>query len=431
VKNAVESAVDSLRTAQPLFVRATASGSGGIATLILDGLDVRLLLKPILQCAHDVALAESGALLFGRLLDGAGALVDEVLVAPLGREETQTGNEQIELSCHGGAGALAAVEETLLAAGYVRGRPTELHERGHLHGRLSLIALESRLGLAKAVSPRQAEFLLNSQAFQERLERLGFEVAFAMRTGAEGWRTRLHSAAESELALAAETMPLFKRHRVVLLGPVNAGKSSLANWFAGADRHLVSEHAGTTVDRLDTPLLFRGLDVLLIDTAGLRETQDGIEREAQSRAAAAADEADLRVLVLDGSRAPSDTEMEWVAAQARMEKGISMAVLTKADLPPNEAAQGIDFLLQSPALPVSVHSGAGLDAFSAALERALLPAHIPDAAAFTARHIARLKDVLARLDENAEPADTLAPLRALIGTRPNSAELQRVLEAAS
>ena len=116
---AVDETLRALAATQPIFLRATAAGTGGIATLILDGADARALLKNIFQSSRDITAAESGALIFGRILDASGRVIDEALAAPVGKDESETGNEQFELSCHGGLGAVAGVENVLLAAGFV------------------------------------------------------------------------------------------------------------------------------------------------------------------------------------------------------------------------------------------------------------------------------------------------------------------------
>lgn len=413
-------------TSAALFVRATSSGTGGIATLLLDGPDSRQFLNNVFHCKRDITAVESGALLFGRIMDESGRTVDEVIVAPIAQHESPTGNEQFELSCHGGLGAIEAVEATLERAGFSRGRDTELLERAHLNGKLSLIAMEANLGLSRAATARHAHMLLEHPTFQQRLERMGMDAALGLRKEFPGWQERMKSALQQEFEHAEFTTRVLASHRVALLGPVNAGKSSLANALAGAQRHLVSPIPGTTLDRLETPLQLRGLNILLNDTAGARETVDPLEREGQRRAIAAGKSAALRLLVLDGSRAPDDAEMDWVAAQAREPEPL-LLVLSKSDLGVHESARGLGFLTASEPVAVSARTGDGFEALGVAIESVLVPA-TGVLGAFTARqrsHLLGLRDVLSSPENGISVLD---PLRKLIGSRRDPEELQRVLE---
>lgn len=414
-------------TTAPIFVRATAHATGGIATLILDGTDIRALLANVFRSASDLQAAESSALLYGRIIGENGRVVDEAIVAPIGQTESSTGNEQIELSCHGGLGAIAAVEAALQHAGFSHGFDTELLERSHLNGKLSLLALEAHFALARANTRRQSLFLLAHSAFQERLERLGMEAGLGMRREDTGWRARARKSLDSEIEHSAYTSRVLNTHRVSLIGPVNAGKSSLANSLSGEKRHLVSEIPGTTLDHLDTPIELHGLNVLLSDTAGARETTDALELEGQRRAREVSRSADLILLIVDGSRAPSEVEMSWLAEQARSPKPY-LLVLTKSDLGVHEAARGLGFLVNAEPLSISIHTGEGLDALAQAIETKLLPGP-GTLGAFTERQIALLCDMRERLDTETESTRVLDPLRKLIGSRPNPDELQKILEA--
>jgi tRNA U34 5-carboxymethylaminomethyl modifying GTPase MnmE/TrmE len=419
-------------TCNPIFVRTTLPGSSGIATLLLDGESVISLLEPKLQCERSLrsallpplkregsedravlpplpreGLGGSGGsnLFFGRLFDSSERVVDEVVVALLNAKESPTGNTQIELSCHGGEGATAAVEEVLLQAGFLRGSQADLLARAHLNGKLSLLACEEQLALARALTARQAELLLGRTAFQKRWERFGFELAMGLRTKEDSWQRRLLEAAREELARAPAALALLARHHVVLTGPVNSGKSSLANRLARSERHLVSPLPGATRDRLDTPIALRGLNLLLTDTAGvsgemvfgdmtrLRSNRDRVpenrvpgnrtsdlsllsekERELESegvrRGEQAAATATLRLLVLDGSREPGEAEIALAKQAAQF--GPFLLVLNKRDLGLHEAASGLGWLASCEPLAVSARTGEGLAELEEALEARLL-----------------------------------------------------------
>jgi len=415
------------RTRDPIFVRVTGSGSGGIATLILDGEQLNALLQPFFKSKRSLFDAVSGDLLFGRLVDPSGRIVDEVIAAPLGKKNSSSGNEQIELSCHGGVGAIAAVEQTLRDAGFERGGDSALPERAHLNGKLSLIAMESRLRLAHALTARQADLLLSHEEFQRVWERHGFEMALAMRTkGAPAWREKMYTDAIAALESSGPARQLLRQHHVAILGPVNAGKSTLANAFAQADRHIVSDIPGTTLDRLDTPLELRGLNVLLSDTAGLRGASNDIEHEGQSRALGAAKNAALRLLVLDGSRPPAESDVEWITLACAA--GPSILVLNKSDLGTDENADGLSFVVGSDAIRISAQTGAGLAKLAETIEPLLLKGPNPQPGSpFTTRQADLLAEMKQGLNEGAAGGALLPLLRRLVGVRPDADELDVVL----
>jgi tRNA modification GTPase len=415
---------DSLR--RPIFVRATGAGAGGIATLILDGEGARLLLQPLLHARRTLFDLTTGDLLHGRLAGADGQTIDEVVAAPLGMKDSESGNEQIELSCHGGTGALAAVEEALANAGFARGAHADLLKRGHLHGVLSLVTIEARLRLATVATPRQAEFLLGHTQLQERWERLGFDMALGMRESKESWRGKLLAEAEAALKDFGAAERLLARHHVVLVGPVNAGKSTLANRLARAERHIVCEGPGTTRDRLDTPIELRGLSIVLTDTAGLRASLDDIEREGQRRGQEAARQAALRLAVLDACRPPSGDDVQLINDCAAA--GAMLLVLNKQDLGVDENAAGLGFVAGREPLIVSAKSGAGLEELMTAVEAALLGGSGPGRGAPFTKRQARLLEFLKQGLEACDAAHDLLPfVRRLVGTRPDADELTAVL----
>ena len=418
--------VEQSELTRPLFVRATGAGAGGIAVLVLEGADVRQLLQPLFRAKRALADVGGGELLFGRLADATGAIVDEVLAVPIGKKESETGNEQLELSCHGGVGALAAVEEALLAAGFGRGRHTDLLRRGHLNGVLSLVTIEARLRLPAAVTARQAAFLVGHAQLQQRWERLGFDMALGMRQSSSAWRGKLLEEADTALREFRGAKALLSQHHVVLLGPVNAGKSSLANCLARAERHIVCAAPGTTRDRLDTPIEMRGLSLLVTDTAGVRSALDDVEREGQKRGHAAAHTADLRLVVLDGSQPPADADVDLIARTAAA--GPLLLVLNKQDLGVDENATGLGFVAGRDPHTVSAKTGAGLDKLMEDIERLLLGGLAPaPGVPFTRRQAGLIEQLKHGLEKNQDGTELLFFVRRLVGTRPDAVELAAVL----
>lgn len=407
---------------EAIFVRVTAPGAGGIATFVLDGWGIAAKLQPYWRSKHEIRLSKPGDLFFGRVVDHAGAIVDEGVLAFLDSGETLSGFEQVELSCHGGTGATAAVEEVLERAGFCRATPRQLLFRAHLNNKIPLTSVEAQLALGSAATARQAEFLLGHEVFRKRWERIAFDAAMGMRTSSGTWREEALNAAREALARAPGALALLRTHQVALAGPVNAGKSTLANRLARAERHLVSAIPGTTRDRIDSSLAVRGLALTLSDTAGLRESSDPVELEGQRRAGEAFEKADLRLVVLDGSRVPDDGDLELLARCKAA--GPSILVLNKSDLGVHESAQGLGFLAGAEPVEVSALAGTGIDALDAAIESTLLQNIAPQPGdPFTVRQVDVLKELQTNLESGFEDPMIIRCLIKLCGTRANEEQL--------
>lgn len=415
----------------PVFAAVTPAGEGAIATLIIDGDGAVEALRGIFHSKQPLDAKQPGQLVLGRVVDAAGRMVDEAIAAPIPKEKSETGCEQVELSCHGGVGAQEAVREALAAAGIRAAAPHELIVRGHRAAKVSLPAIEARLRLARAATARQAEFLFSARAFQECWERHGLEAALGARERRTDWREGVHRAADNALAQAPAALALLRTHRVVLAGPVNAGKSTLANALLRAEASIVSALPGTTRDVLAREAALRGLSVELADTAGLREAAgDAVEAAGQALARNAAADADLVLIVLDGSRAPEPAEL---AAAEALAARPSLLVLNKGDLGTHAEAEGLAFAFGG-ALRVAARDGAGLTELEAALEAKLLglasdadPAAQPaPGAPFTLRQRWWLEELKRGLQEGLDGGAVVGHIRNLVGTRPNEGELAAV-----
>lgn len=317
------------------FTLLTPPGEGGIAVFALRGPDVRALLAQAVRAPRLAALA-SGELAYGRLLSASGEVLDEVIVAALGA--SGDGAEDFELHCHAGGAAAAAAADRLVELGFREA---------------------SVLPDGPGLSPDEA---WRRRALTEVRTRRQLETLLAVRGGRP-----------DELARA-----VLATHRVIIAGPVNAGKSTLFNRLAGYDRAITSPHPGTTRDAVEAEVAVRGLAVELVDTAGLGRVEgDSLAADAQEHARAEAAAADLLLVVLDAS-APVDratlAELELMLAAARR----SVVVLNKCDAPQNVGADpGLAPLTRNASRPVHVSAltGQGIEELAERMEAALLPPH--------------------------------------------------------
>ena len=258
---------------------------------------------------------------FGRIIDARGEVIDEVLLTVFRTPRSYTGEDLVEISGHGGSLVASRVLARTLEAGARMARPGEFTERAFLNGKLDLTQAEAVMDLISAGTPRAA------RAAAAQLEgRIGLEIhvlrgellacvahleAFidfpeegidpesgaALRRRMEGIATCL----DRLLATADEGRLLREGITLALCGPPNAGKSSLLNRLLGAERAIVNETPGTTRDTIEERASLGGYPFRVIDTAGLRETTDLVEQEGVRRARHAAEQADLRIHLVDAS----------------------------------------------------------------------------------------------------------------------------------
>ncbi|MBK1663230.1 tRNA uridine-5-carboxymethylaminomethyl(34) synthesis GTPase MnmE [Rhodospirillum rubrum] len=371
-------------TVDTIFAPATARGRAGVAIVRLSGpraATALTLLAGRLPAARRATRAALRSPPSGPGPEEGGEVLDDALVLWFPAPASFTGEDVAELHIHGGRAVLAAV---LGALGDLPGlRPAEAGEfsrRAFLNGRLDLTAAEALADLVDAETQAQRRQALRQA--DGALVRLY-----------EGWRTTgigLLAHLEAVLDFPDEDLPpevetavrrgitaladalaghLDDRHRgerlrdglqVAVVGAPNVGKSSLVNRLARREAAIVSDIAGTTRDIVEVALDLGGYPLVVADTAGLRETSDGIEAEGVRRARARLAAADLTLAVSDG--AVEDCADDPAAA---LTGGAVLRVVTKRDLIDPRA---VERWLARGALPVSTLTGEGLDALEAALE---------------------------------------------------------------
>ena len=307
----------------------------------------------------------------------AGALIDEAVCAVMRAPRSYTGEDVVELSCHGGPALLTMVVAQLCRAGARVAAPGEFSRRAFLNGRLELARAEAVALLITARTERAVTLAARALegALGERLEAVrealvdlvaGLEVGLDFPddetgTGAAAARARVEELAQdvsAMLAAARRGRLVHEGVTIALGGRPNAGKSSLLNALLGRERAIVAATPGTTRDVLEGALEIGGVPVRLLDTAGLGIPGDGIEAEGMKRSRRAIDESELVVLVVDGSVAPAaDDELEAALTGRHV-----VVVRSKSDLVLHPDAR-----VPPEALPVSSMTGSGLTTLLARL----------------------------------------------------------------
>lgn len=293
---------------------ATAAGRGGIGIVRLSGPRSRLLAEQVCNRSLSVRHAH-----FGDFTASNGDLIDQGIAIYFAQPHSFTGEDVVELQGHGGPIILDQLLGELLQLGARQARPGEFSERAFLNEKLDLTQAEAIADLIDAGSAAAARSALRSLqgAFSTavaellvKMTRLRVfveaaidfpeeEIDFLADTALHNQLQALMVAITTTLAGAREGALLREGIKVVLAGRPNAGKSSLLNQLAGRDSAIVTELAGTTRDLLKEQLVLDGLPVEVVDTAGLRDSDDLVEREGIRRARAEIAEADLCLLLLD------------------------------------------------------------------------------------------------------------------------------------
>ncbi|RME94055.1 MAG: tRNA uridine-5-carboxymethylaminomethyl(34) synthesis GTPase MnmE, partial [Verrucomicrobia bacterium] len=354
---------------------------------------------------------------YGRIVHD-GRTADEVLVAVFRKPHSYTGEDTVEISCHGGLLPARLILQALLAAGARHAEPGEFTRRAFLNGRLDLAQAEAvadlihaRTELALAAAQEQLAGALSRRVHAIRdellqaLAHLEAHIDFPEEDIDPDTTDRLlerleagRRGIEELLSTAREGRLLRQGIRAALVGRVNAGKSSLLNRLLGRDRAIVSELPGTTRDTIEETANIRGLPIVLVDTAGLRDAEHPVEAEGIQRTRRTLEAAELILHVVDASEPFSPEEEAWIQTAPGRPR---LLVLNKADLPRR---------CQPPAIPgvrrtveVSCLTGEGIEELKEAIQEVVWSGGVHAEAvevAINARH----QDALRRARESLEMA---------------------------
>ena len=384
-----------------IFALATPPGRSAIAVIRISG-----------GSAHRAAAAfgasapAPGQFRLARLKDGDGQTVDEALLLAMAGPRSSTGEDVLEIHCHGSSAVVQGLLQQLAALdGFRPAEAGEFTHRMFANGRIDLLGVEaladlidSETDLQRQQAWAQMDGALRGPATEWREElialaaRLETLIDFADEDlppdVAADWGDRAQAlATEMQAVLNDGQFGERVRNgvRVALLGPVNAGKSTLLNHLAGREAAIVSDTAGTTRDVVTATIDLGGVPVMLLDTAGIRETGDSIEAEGVRRARQAAQNAEAALVVVDGSR---PGWREEVANLQLLVPASSQIIVTKSDLGIAEMGQADDW--PDGALTVTFQ-GDGADAARHAVLDALYKLIVPANQADRASIISRLR----------------------------------------
>ncbi|MDX2267443.1 MAG: tRNA uridine-5-carboxymethylaminomethyl(34) synthesis GTPase MnmE [Bryobacter sp.] len=364
---------------------STPLGVGGIGVVRLSGERAKNIAEQMLET---VEALEARRATLGHLKDEQGAVVDEVVATWFAKPRSFTAEDVVEISCHGSPVIVQHCLERAVALGARLAEPGEFSLRAFLHGRLDLPQAEAIRDIIHSTTLYQAKVAAQQLggSLSRRIAPLKkqlVDLIGLLEAGIDFAEDDVSVASNEELlarrAPIAEGVARLARSfqygrlvkegfRLALVGRPNVGKSSLFNALLEQDRAIVTEIPGTTRDTVSETAAIGGIPVRLVDTAGIRESEDVVERLGIERSREAMADADLTLLVWDGSEQASEEDRAlWEAAQ---QQGVCLLVANQVDK--GEAAG-----LPAEAVLVSAKTGEGLDD----LRRRILEAIAPGGAA--------------------------------------------------
>jgi tRNA modification GTPase len=395
---------------------ATPPGYGGIGIVRISGSDALPLARRLLRNGNALHFTPNHATLQQIINPEIGNIVDEALVTFFKAPHSFTGEDVVELSCHGSPVVLAEVLRLLTAAGAELAQPGEFSLRAFLNHRVDLTQAEAINDLIHAQTTYQArvaarqlqgELSKQLQPIKEALIELivWFESAVEFveddldPLNLADFRKRLEWISQQIEHLADS----FRLGRIIrsgiklaLIGRPNVGKSSLFNALLGTERAIVTPIPGTTRDTLVESLSIKGIPFRLIDTAGIRETEDVIEKLGVERTRLAIAEADLVVAIVDATSTLPDEELAFISQFT-----VHLCVINKLDLGLVWTAEAIKQLKQkAPVLQVSALTGQGIPEFKQTIYHQAVSSaqtNIEDAIITNERHYAALEQALTAL----------------------------------
>lgn len=361
---------------------STAMGASGIGIVRMSGNDSMEIMSKIFRPKNNkknMMEADSHTIHYGHICDG-DETVDEVLVMIMKAPHTYTGEDTVEIDCHGGILAQKKVLETAVKYGARPAEPGEFTKRAFLNGKMDLSQAEAVIDVINAKN----EYALKSSLSQlkgslekkikEIRENLIYQVAFIESAlddpehiSIDGYGKELLKKVKEErkkierlIASSDEGKLIQEGIRTVILGKPNAGKSSLLNVLVKEEKAIVTDIEGTTRDILEENIMLHGISLKLIDTAGIRQTEDIVEKIGVEKARQTAKDADLILYVADSSR-PLDENDKDIIRLIQEERKKAIVLLNKSDLDGTLTKDQIKEKLDVPVIEISALEETGIE----------------------------------------------------------------------
>ena len=375
-----------ISTTETIAAISTAMTNSGIGIVRISGDEAVSIIKKIFRPFKEKDIEKAGTFTvhYGSIVDGETVL-DEVLVLIMRAPHTYTREDTVEIDCHGGIFVIRKILELVLRSGARPAEPGEFTKRAFLNGRIDLSQAEAVIDLINA----ENDYALKSAVTQLKgsvsarirdlrstlLEKIAYiEAALddPEHIEMEGFGEELLPVVEDsrrqieELIETADNGRIMKEGiKTVIVGKPNVGKSSLLNALLGFNRAIVTDIAGTTRDTLEESISLGDISLNIIDTAGIRDTEDVIEKIGVDKAREVAMDADLIVFLLDSSK-PLDEDDRQIMEMIKGRKAI--VLINKTDLPRQADTEGLLEGLGCPVIETSITENVGIDEFVKAVK---------------------------------------------------------------
>lgn len=411
---------------------STPLGEGAIGIVRLSGDDAVKIANQIFS-GSDLGKVDSHTIHYGKIIDPNSAeMIEEVMISLMRAPKTFTREDVVEINCHGGLASVNRLLELVLELGARLAEPGEFTKRAFLNGRIDLSQAEAVMDLIRAKTDKAMDVAIKQldgklskliqrlrQDLIETVAHVEVNIDYPEYDDVEEMTksilldktTEVYQEIEKLLAMAKQGKILREGISTAIIGRPNVGKSSLLNTLVQENKAIVTDIPGTTRDVIEEYVNIRGVPLRLIDTAGIRETEDLVEKIGVERSRQALKEADLVILVLNNNESLSDQDRQLLELTTDLEL---IVLINKTDLAGKLDRKEVEQLAKGhPIVSTSLIDEQGIDDLEEAISQLFFAGQLEgDDVSYVSnvRHIQLLKQALTALEEAQDAIDLEMPL---------------------